>query len=273
MWNTGIIPERTDDPTEAYRLLEMDGAAILTWGRTDGEAATAAAKAVLGNRLRAQREPIGIQPNPTSGQGTRFDWKTRTVNADSTVEQAIHIDGYMMYGSAYPDFIFLLCAEQAPSGGDSFIADGQRLINAIASDPTLRELSRFLWQVPIEQSTPEGIPSRNPIVSRTSAGRITVRYHDHQRLPDDAPANSEMQRLLDRWFAITNEAAAAPRFRLQAGDFLCLDNYRVFHGREPYSGGHRLLHRIWSWSDLAFAVPDVNAADNRRAAAQTHRMA
>lgn len=262
-WNAGIIPEWTDEPEEAYRLLERDGAAILSWDRTGSEGATAATKAVLGRRLRAQRAQDESEPCPSQGQRTRFDWTTRNV------QQRIHFDGHTMYGEAYPDFDFRLCSMQAPFGGDSFIVDGQRIIDAIAGDPLMREFLQFLWQFPIEQSTPGGIPIRGTILRRTSTGRLAIRRHGNQRLSVDSPEGPEPRRFLSWWFAITNAAAAAaPRFRLQPGDVLCLDNYRTFHGRERYFGGHRLLYRIGAWSDMAFAVPDVNAVDRGPAAAE-----
>jgi hypothetical protein len=48
---------------------------------------------------------------------------------------------------------------------------------------------------------------------------------------------------------------AAPRFLLHPGELLCLDNYRVFHGREPYAGSDRILHKLWAWTDMAFGLP------------------
>jgi hypothetical protein len=50
----------------------------------------------------------------------------------------------------------------------------------------------------------------------------------------------------------------APRFLLHPGDLLCVDNYRVFHGREPYTGYDRILHKLWAWSDMAFGLPSVS---------------
>ena len=43
--------------------------------------------------------------------------------------------------------------------------------------------------------------------------------------------------------------------RARAWDLLCLDNYRVFHGREPHTGSDAILHKLWAWSDMAFGLP------------------
>jgi len=81
--SAGVTPERTTDPEEAFSLLEIDGAAVLHWQEVGGEAATAATRAVLGDRLRALRAPVSIGTNPVAGQPVFFDRSTRTVNSDS----------------------------------------------------------------------------------------------------------------------------------------------------------------------------------------------
>lgn len=59
--------------------------------------------------------------------------------------------------------------------------------------------------------------------------------HDSQRVGGNPDPRS--QTLLERWHDITEEAAAeAPRFLLRPGELLCLDNYRILHGREAYEG-------------------------------------
>lgn len=258
MREMGIIPDRTSDPKGAYRLLEMDGAAILTWGETSQDAALTASRAVLGSHLRAMKRSVTVRATPDPGQNSFWDQASQTSFQDNTIPLDMHIDAYMGFAEAYPDALFLLCQEQAEIGGDSFIVDGQRILRFLASDPDRRDLVRFLWRVSIEQSTPTGMLWRCPVVSRTPGGRITVRRHKHQRLLDNEPANPGHQALLKQWAEITNEAAkTAPRFRVKPGDLLCMDNYRVFHGRDPFSGGNRLMHKVWAWTDMAFAVPDL----------------
>lgn len=251
----GFVPRRVSDPAHAYRLLQIDGASILSVGDTSPETAVEATRAVLGGHLRLYRPPMGIITNPVVGEGTHPDAQRRNVLADRGVELEVHIDGYMMFGTAYPDFVFLLCVEQAPRGGDSFAVDGVRLVDRIAADPDERELARFLWECPIDQSTPTGVAHHAPVASWTPGGRRTARGHGNQRPLPGAPAR-ELE-LLDRWRGLCLDAArSAPRFRMRPGDFFCLDNYRTFHGRDPYSGTGRTLHRIWSWTDLAFGLPD-----------------
>lgn len=255
----GVVPERTGDPAEARTLLDMDGVAILETGSTGPDGSEAGARAVLGDRLRAYRRPvfIGTNPDPTPAVPFFFDRATRTVNADGTRRGPLHVDGYLSYGVAYPDVVFLLCARQADSGGESVVIDGHRLLAGLAADRAQRDLLRFLWTRPIEQSTHDGVRVTCPTARRTPGGRVSVLCHDDQRPVDDAAPDEDVETMLARWRAVTEAAVdAAPRFLLRPGDLLCLDNYRVFHCREAYAGRDRLLHRIWSWTDAAFAVPD-----------------
>lgn len=237
--------------------LRIDGAAIVELGRTGPAAAVDAARGVLGERLRGFRSPVGIITNPVTGEGPHPDAQRRNVLSDRSVELEIHIDGFMMFGTSYPDFIFLLCAEQAPQGGENFAVDGVRLVDRLAEDPKNRALVNFLWQADIDQSTPTGVPHHAPVASWTVGGRRTARRHAYQRLLEGRAAEPGQADLLEQWGECCRMAAReAPRFLLRPGDFLCIDNYRVFHGREPYEGQGRKLHRIWAWTDMAFGVPD-----------------
>jgi alpha-ketoglutarate-dependent taurine dioxygenase len=266
MCNAGLVPERTVDPGRAFHLWSSDGAVILTSNRTDAAGLLAGARAVFGPRILAHQLPMTVVTNTALGQVSCYD--PVTVNANAGVRLEVHIDGYMAFGDYYPDLVFLLCERQASAGGESFLVDGQRLLGAIAGDPTQRLLSRFLWEVKLEQGRPDGVgpagngkpaPTRRPVASRTCAGRLTVRRHHHQRLLDDAPGGLDDHRHLAAWARFTEKAAqSAPRFLLQPGDLLCLDNYRVFHGREPYTGYDRVLHKLWAWSDMAFGLPSVS---------------
>lgn len=268
MCNAGLIPERTRDPGRAFHLWSSDGAVILTTNHSDAAGMLAGARDVFGPRLLVHQAPTTVVTNMTPGADTYYDPVTRTVNANAGVALELHIDGCMAFGDHYPDLVFLLCERQAAAGGESFIVDGQRLVGAIASDPTQRALSRFLWEVKLEQSRPDGVgpagngkpaPTRRPVASRTCAGRLTVRRHQHQRLLDDAAPRPSDRHHLAAWARRNEEAArTAPRFLLQPGDLLCLDNYRVFHGREPYTGDNRILHKLWAWSDMAFGLPSVS---------------
>jgi hypothetical protein len=45
-------------------------------------------------------------------------------------------------------------------------------------------------------------------------------------------------------------------FRVAAGEMICVDNYRVTHGRDGYTDPNRVMLSIWGWSAAAIAVPE-----------------
>jgi len=261
MCTAGLTPERTADPGRAFHLWSSDGAVIFASNSTDPAGMVTGARDVFGPRLFIHQSPTSTTPDHHTHCGS----VAQSGDGNPSVALQLHIDGYTEFGDYYPDLVFLLCERQVTAGGELSLVDGQRLVDSIASNPTQRALSRFLWDVKLEHGRPNGlrslgtgkaVPSRRPVASRTCGGRLTVRRHPHQRLRDDGPGRPDDRQHLAAWARLTEEAArSAPRFLLHPGDLLCLDNYRVFHSLEPYTGYDRILHTLWAWSDMAFGLP------------------
>jgi hypothetical protein len=45
-------------------------------------------------------------------------------------------------------------------------------------------------------------------------------------------------------------------FHARAGDLICVDNYRLTHGRDGYRDPDRVMLSIWGWSSAAISVPE-----------------
>jgi alpha-ketoglutarate-dependent taurine dioxygenase len=249
----GLIPTRTDDPTQAAALLDRDGAAILTGRGTDAGAAGAIAGEVLGPLL-ARPDAAAVREG---GEGD-----TSLIAPEQTMP--VHVDGFA-YGDRHPDGLFLLCAEQGIDGGASMVVDGHRLLAAIAEDDP--ELHAFVHHEPVDLTEPGMRPTVSPIVLTLPSGRTAVR-----RTPYMAPAPTAAQperdrELIQRWCGwVQHSGEAAPRFSLRPGEALCLDNYRMFHGRGPFRGP-RMLWRIWAWTPRSNGVPDGPLHSDSRYAA------
>jgi len=284
MCNAGLIPERTADPGRAFHLWSSDGAVILTTNRTDAAGTLAGARDVFGPRLFVCRTPSATSASATAGGLTGFGPVAQAVSGHGSVDFQLHIDGYLEFGNCYPDLVFVLSRRQAAAGGEWFLVDGQRLLDAIAGDPTRRALSRFLWEVQLEPHRATGVGpggsgkpagGGRPAASRTCGGRLTVRRHPHQRLADGASPGSDNRRHLAAWAEISARAArVAPRFVLHPGELLCLDNYRVFHGRLPCTGSGRTVHKLWAWTDMSFGLPcpgDLNRGGQVESIAEPSR--
>lgn len=237
----GLDPIRTDDPVEAGLLVARDGAAILTGCGTDEAGAQAVAAAVLGDLL-ALPDATAVREG---GAGDRV-----SVGADQTLP--LHADGFA-YGDLHPDGLFLLCTHQGTSGGHSIAADGYAMLDALAvEDPALW---RFVHDVPVDLTEPGMRPAVSPIVLELPSGRKAVRRSLFMEPDPRSERIDEDAELIARWRALWRALSdEVPRFVLAPGEALCIDNYRVLHGRGPFSG-ERFLWRIWAWTPRSNGVP------------------
>ena len=252
-------PRRTSDCAEAFAVLRRDGAVILTGCGLERNAAHAIAHTVL-----APLTPVVPDPAPIREGGGNAD---RTYAGLPGAEPGLvvpfqtgHTDGFA-YGDRYPDFIFLLCVRPAATGGESFAVDTYALIDELSASAAEsdRAFLRFLLTTPVEQTEPGFQASLAPVVGRTADGRRMSRWTPVQR-PDErlSPEVREQHAAwLERWAQLAHAASLrAPRFTLQPGETLCLDNYRMLHGRTGFDDIERTLWRIWAWTAEAPAVPD-----------------
>lgn len=257
-FNYGVVPQRTSDAGEAFTLLRSDGAAILT----DAGATRDDARG-LALRVLAPLAPVVPDPAPIKEGGGNKDRSYLTSNlaeAFAVPFQSGHTDGFA-YGDHYPDYIFLLCVKPASAGGESFVVDTYRILQALRASNLAQDaaFAEFLQTVPVEQTEPGFKASFAPAIGDNGRGRRMARWTPVQR-PDAKLPDLEQRRqrdLLARWTELTHRASLdAPRFVLQAGEALCLDNYRMLHGRSGFDDLDRQLWRIWAWTTESLGVPD-----------------
>lgn len=238
----GIVPERADDPVEAAALMARDGAAVLVGRATDEAAAQSVAYDVLGERVLVVAEPALVREG---GDKDRL-----VVGSDKALP--LHSDGFA-YGDRHCDYIFLLCIEQGSSGGASYLADAVAMLDLLRhEDPAL---ASFLTEVPVDLTEPDMRPACSPVFLRVGE-RLAARVTPFMApAPDDVTAGRTTV-LLERWqeltWAVSDEVK---RFSLAPGEALCVDNYRVLHGRDPYEG-NRAMWRIWAWTVDGNGLPE-----------------
>ena len=261
-----VVPRRVGSPTEARAEVAERGAAILG-GCADREAAFAAGRAFLGDSLRrfglqfeatkanqeAEAAIVDDQPADERGRKRRF-----TATAERMTP---HNDGFG-FGDFCPDYLFLWCGRPDGDGeGASFLVDGLRLLDLMAADPQYAEVARFAWETPIDQSEPNfPLAAHAPIARRLpGTGRVQVRHHPFQapvpgQPPRDRAAHAELIAAWSR--AVSAARDDGPMFHAAAGDLICIDNYRLTHGRDGYRDPERVMLSIWGWSAAAIAVPE-----------------
>jgi hypothetical protein len=257
-----VVPQRVADPGEARAIVAMSGAAILT-GLPDQDAAISAGRAMLGNdclRIGLQFEAtkdkqemeaavVATQPADERGRKRRFT---------ATEERMVpHNDGFG-FGDFGPDYLFLWCGRPDPDGGDSFLVDGLALLDLLAADPARHDLAEFCWTADIDQSEPNfPLAAHAPIARRLPSGRVQVRHHPFQAPVPGAGDEDRHRALIKQWSeAVTTARDSGPMFRAAAGEMICVDNYRLTHGRDGYADPNRVMLSIWGWSTDAIAVPD-----------------
>jgi hypothetical protein len=261
-----VVPQRVTSPAEARAEVAARGAAILP-GCGDQEAAFAAGRAMLGASLRrfglqfeATKEKQEAEAAVVAGQPA--DERGRKRRFTGTEERMVaHNDGFG-FGDFGPDYLFLWCGRADAHGeGASFLVDGLSLLDLMARDPEYADVARFAWETDIDQSEPNfPLAASAPIARRLpGSGRVQVRHHPFQApVPGQAPDIEAAQAaFIGKWSqAVTAARDSGPMFHAQAGDLICVDNYRLTHGRDGYSDPDRVMLSIWGWSSAAIAVPE-----------------
>lgn len=254
--DAGILPVHTADPEVALERVRTDGAVVLTGlGRT-AEAGEEVARTVFGGSVLAVPPAAEVSVNE------------QTVGRRSPEEALwVHTDGYS-YGNESPDYFLLLCSQHSEVGGESILVDAYRMLDELAGSPEGAALVERLETVPVDQTRPGMRQAVTPMISRAASGRRRIKRFYLQRPRTDSPNPDEDAALIDTWDRLCRGAAeSAPRFKLMPGEAVIIDNYRVLHGREPYTDHDRLLWRVWIWTDTGYGVPTGRLASDRRYAA------
>lgn len=215
----GTVPART--------LLRRDGAVILTGWPVDPDSAVNAAAALLGTRLRELEQIRERTTEDAEAVGLHRDGADVVVDIHDRRVHLRHPD---------VDYVAILCAAPAPTGGQSFLVDGYRLINRLRDQ--VPELYEFLTTVDVDVTSRIPSPDVHPpprvcrLVEWTRGGRMIVRTPDYAQ-----PAPRETQwdthdKQLNAYADLLATLTAQIRHQttLAAGELLVLDNYRCLHG-------------------------------------------
>jgi gamma-butyrobetaine dioxygenase len=250
------VPQITTSPQAVREIVEKSGAAILRgWGTTEADAA-ALPRAIFGEDMvfSPAVAAVGGADQARTLAGTKFD-QSHPLFA--------HIDGTAM-GPNRPDYFFLLCAVASDDGGESFLIDAAELASQLMREPLGRKLSKLA----IEQTESPDKPFQAPIIWPAPSGRMTTYRSRSMREMEGASDAAQQAELIAWWKSnVDRVSASAPRFKLAPGDAVCMDNFRMMHGREPYTDLNRLLYRVWVWTTAGLPVPPSLAVSNPPASA------
>eukprot|EP01052_Picozoa_sp_SAG31_P039159 SAG31_NODE_5372_length_2580_cov_2.297864_2_plen_326_part_00 len=197
-----------------------------------------------------------------------------------------HQDGGQAYGNALNDYLMLMGAEPAADGrGESYLLDAAAILSSLPerlqralrevhmeqgfdahgfpygrhvptaqglrhsdSETAVNNSRPTLWRGPLWR--PKSAQNGGRPFFRCPTGGGT-RVHQHIDYPVAGLPTAERELGLEAALAFRHALLhadnAAPRFLLLPGQALFIDNYRMLHGRERFSGG-RKIWRVWLWS-------------------------
>jgi gamma-butyrobetaine dioxygenase len=167
-----------------------------------------------------------------------------------------------------PGIQFLHCLVFEASGGDSILVDGFACAAELAaSDASSYEL---LTTTPVRFRYTDGgrtdLTARVPLIRLDEDGRPReVRFSNALLAPLDVAPDlmPAMYRAIRAFGALLNSDRFAIRARLQPGDVMCFDNYRVLHGRsafDPNSGARHLQGCYVDRDDFLSRIRTLKAA-------------
>jgi gamma-butyrobetaine dioxygenase len=235
-----FIPERIlgAEKSAARKFLERDGSVILTGWPVEPDSVVNAAAAILGTRLR---ELERVRERITNNADAL------TLHRDGT-HVVIDIHGRQMpLRIADPDYVFILCAAPALTGGESFVVDGYRLVEQLKRNAP--DLYEFITSVDVDMTSRNTyydiyrVPKVCRMVEWTRGGRMIVRVSEYAQPAPREPQWEEHEKLIAAYWDVITTLTAHVRGGtcLAAGEILILDNYRCLHGVGA-NQGRRSVH-------------------------------
>ena len=174
------------------------------------------------------------------------------------------------YREPVPGYIFLHCLVNDAEGGDSTVTDGFRIAEELQR--TAPEEFEALTQVRPDFTYVDDdtiLENSGPLIELDDRGRVRqVRMSNRT----DAVAAGDPD-LLDRYYRarrrmtdLVNDPAFQLHFKLEPGDLLIMDNFRLFHGRAGYKPGtgHRHMRQCYMDRDSVGSRRKVLAREHGR---------
>ncbi|MGI9302141.1 MAG: TauD/TfdA family dioxygenase [Gammaproteobacteria bacterium] len=180
--------------------------------------------------------------------GSTFDVRPKrqpNSNAYTSLWMPLHTD--LPQYELQAGYQFFHCLENSVEGGESLLVDGFKLADALRrDDPQAFEmLSR--WPIHFHfRDQDSDLSHRGTVITLDANQEVTaIRFSPALAAPLDVPfaLMPSMRRAYHKFYAMTHDPQLQARMRLQPGDMLVNDNYRVLHARSGFdpSSGERHL--------------------------------
>jgi hypothetical protein len=227
-------PAIITDPALALPEIRANGACIFQADVRDDESdaeirdrVEMMAREIFADHLDMAKDPVPA-PNPIKDQRTEEKYKSASYVGR---KHGVHNDGWDVYGEMVPDYFILFCAKPAQQGGESWLIDGYNMEQALP-----QSMRHGLRAVPLRSKPPRerqlssitGGPMwsanwEGPIAQETAQGRLMLRMAGADT-PTDVEGSEAVHTVYQE--AAQVAADATPRFKLERGQGIILDNYR-----------------------------------------------
>ena len=157
-------------------------------------------------------------------------------HTDGPYLQGIEERQGIIRGISPPKFILLKCIDAAESGGETILVDGKKaLLEALNNYP---QIIGELFDSNSKFFLGNGVMTSQSVFKLRSDGSIQFNYSN-----DSNFILTEKSKVLVDIFD-NNCLEPSHEFKLNSGEVLLIDNYRILHGRNKFSGS-RVLERVW----------------------------
>ena len=165
------------------------------------------------------------------------------------------------YRDPVPSMQILYCLENSAQGGDSIVVDGFRAAEVLADQDAdaFALLAGHCARFSYEGSAGVSLHARRPMIETTPDGEvITIRFNNRSAAALTDIPYEYMQPYYRAWrlFAeIIDDVSMQVSFKLAPGDCFVVDNTRVLHARNGYSGkGSRWLQGCYPDKDGLYST-------------------
>ena len=201
-----------------------------------------------------------FSPVRVTNYGRIFDVQVKvdmTNLADSALPLSLHTDN--TYRVPQPTVQLLQCLSSSIVGGETILVDGFHAVEVLRrDDPDALEL---LATTPIRYAygdSTTSLESDVPVVELGDDGApVALRINNRSKgIPVGPPG------LVRQWYAayfrlwdVLDQPELQSRFRLEPGEIVVFDNWRVLHGRGPFGeGGTRRLQGCYADRDALLST-------------------
>ena len=165
------------------------------------------------------------------------------------------------YRDPVPTLQILYCLENSAEGGDSFVVDGFCAAQRLRDDDArgFELLSKYCARFEYAGSADVRLTSRKPMIELAPDGELTgIRFNNRSCAPiTDVPFDdmADYYSAYRRLGEIIDDPAMAVSFKLEPGECFIVDNTRVLHARNGYSGsGSRWLQGCYADRDGLYST-------------------